>query len=94
MPIKNFVGWSITGLLFMALSRALWRRDVDPARLSMWIPLAVYAANIAFAMVLSAGVGLWVPILLAAALGLLPAAIAVRSHPRPRLRVLRWAEDV
>ncbi len=63
MPIKNFIGWSVTGLLFMAISRALWRRDIDPASLPMRVPLAVYAANVAFAMVLSAGVGLWVPIL-------------------------------
>jgi putative membrane protein len=94
MPVKNFVGWSLTGLLFMTVSRVLWRDDVDPARLSMRIPLAVYAVNIAFAMVLSAGVGLWLPILLAAALGLLPAALAVRGQPRPALRSLRWAEDV
>ena len=94
MPIKNFVGLSITGLLFMAISRALWRHDIDPDGQPMRIPLAIYAANIAFAMVLSAGVGLWVPILLAAALGLLPAAVAIKSQPMPRLRVLRWAEDV
>jgi uncharacterized membrane protein len=93
MPIKNLVGWSLTGLLFMAISRALWRRDVDPARLPLRVPLAVYAANVAFAMVLSAGVGLWVPIVLAAALGLLPAVLTVRFQPRTAIRTLRWAED-
>jgi putative membrane protein len=93
MPIRNFVGWSLTGLLFMAIGRALWRRDVEPERLPMRFPLAVYAANVAFAMVLSAGVGLWLPILLAAALGVLPATLAVRAQPRTPRRSLRWAED-
>jgi uncharacterized membrane protein len=94
MPIKNFVGWSLTGLLFMAISRALWRRQLDSDALPMRFPLAVYAANVAFAMVLSAGVGLWLPILFAAALGVLPATLAVRAQLRPPLRTLRWAEDV
>ena len=93
MPIKNFIGWSVTGLFFMAISRALCRSDPDPRSLSMRIPLAVYAVNLAFAMVLSAGVGLWMPILLSAVLGLLPAAIAVRDQPREPVRTLRWAED-
>jgi len=93
MPVKNFIGWSITGLLFMAVSRALWRSDPDPRSLSMRVPLAVYAVNLAFAIVLSAGVGLWMPICLSAILGLLPAAIAVRDRPREPVRRLRWAED-
>jgi putative membrane protein len=93
MPVKNFVGWSLTGLLFMAISRGLWRRDLDPAHLPMRVPLAVYVVNMAFAMVLSAGVGLWLPILLAVMLGVLPAALTVRIPPRQAIRTLRWAED-
>lgn len=94
MPIKNLAGWSITGLVFMALSRLLWRSDVDASSFSLRLPLLVYVANLAFAMVLSAGVGLWIPILLSAALGLLPAALAVRSKPKPVRYTLRLAEDV
>jgi putative membrane protein len=93
MPIKNFIGWSLTGLLFMAISRILWRRDADPKAVPMRLPLAVYAANLAFAMVLSAGVGLWYPILLSAVLGLLPAALAISLPPRSIPHTLRWAED-
>lgn len=77
MPIKNFIGWSVTGLLFMAISRALWRDDIRPWSVPMLFPLAIYTANVVFAMVLSAGVGLWMPILLAAILGLIPAVVAV-----------------
>jgi carotene biosynthesis associated membrane protein len=94
MPARNLIGWSLTGLLFMAVSRALWRRDADLADRSMRIPLAVYVVNVAFAMVLSAGVGLWLPILLAGGLGLLPAALAARRSSLPQLRRLRWAQDV
>jgi carotene biosynthesis associated membrane protein len=89
MPVKNFIGWSVTGLLFMAISRILWREDVKPQAVPMLFPLAVYTANVVFAMVLSAGVDLWMPILLAAVLGLIPAIVVahrslevVPQHPR------------
>jgi putative membrane protein len=81
MPVKNFIGWSVTGLLFMALSRALWQRPVDGERVPVGFPLAVYAANVAFAMALSASVNLWVPIVLAAVFGLAPACLAWVARP-------------
>lgn len=94
MPIKNFIGWSVTGLIFMAISRFLWREDVSPHERDLWIPLAVYVVNLIFAMVLSAGVGLWMPVVLAAVLGMLPALACMM----PQLRVpsrARWGlEDV
>ena len=68
--------------------------DVDADAVPVRFPLAVYAANIAFAMALSASVGLWMPVVLAVVLGLLPAvARASRDRPRIPLRRLRWAED-
>jgi putative membrane protein len=93
MPVKNFIGWSVTGLAFMFVSRMLWREDVAVRRLSMHVPMVVYAANLAFAMVLSAGVGLWLPILLAALLGLVPAAMAALPDRRPAAARLRWQQD-
>ena len=93
MPVKNFIGWTLTGLLFMAISRGLWRRDPGPGALGVRVSLAVYVANLAFAMVLSAGVGLWVPILLAVVLGLLPAVYAVAPWPWATLRTPRWVHD-
>lgn len=74
MPVQNFVGWAGTALLFMGLSRWLWRVDPERGRVSPWIPLGIYVANTVFAAVLSASVGLWAPIVLAVALGLLPIA--------------------
>jgi len=60
MPIQNFVGWTATGLAFMGISRRLWGTQVPT--ISAQIPLAVYALNVAFAMVLSAAGGVWPPI--------------------------------
>jgi putative membrane protein len=93
MPVKNFIGWSVTGLVFMLASRALWREDVDVDRFSVRLPLVVYATNLAFAMVLSAGVDLWLPIVLAAVLGLMPAAIAAWPEHRSPATRLRWQQD-
>lgn len=81
MPVQNFAGWAMTGLLFMALSRLAWRRDVGPAEFPAWLPFGVYAANLAFAVALDLSVGLWQPALLALALGLLPASLALRGLP-------------
>jgi putative membrane protein len=86
MPIQNFVGWAATALVFMGLSRLLWGADPDPARIPAWFPLAIYAINLAFAIALSASVGLWPPILLALVLGLLPATLAWRRSPGRSLR--------
>jgi carotene biosynthesis associated membrane protein len=76
MPIQNFLGWIGTGLVFMAVSRVLWRRDVAPDETPTSYSLLMYAANLLFAMVLSASVDLWAPIVAATILGLVPAALA------------------
>ena len=80
MPVKNFIGWTATGLIFMLLSRWAWRERANVATASMRIPVVVYVANLMFAMILSAGVRLWIPILLAAVLGLIPLAFANRGQ--------------
>ena len=81
MPTQNFIGWTITAIVFMTVARLLWRDDPpgDGPRLAIWFPVAVFAANIVFASVLSASVDLWVPILLAVVLGLLPSLAALRG---------------
>ena len=45
--------WTVTGLVFMALSRFLWREEVEPRALNLRLPLAVYALNLIWAMVLA-----------------------------------------
>lgn len=94
MPVKNFIGWALTGLLFMALSRGIWRRDAVPDQRATYFSLIVYLANMAFAMILSLSVDLWIPVLLAIVLGVIPAIVTVWPKAMPRRYALRWAEDV
>ena len=79
----------------MGLSRLLWREDVDVNRMPLVLPWAVYAVNLAFAMVLSGGVGLWIPIILAIVLGLIPASVIFlpREGQPTRARSLQLSPD-
>lgn len=81
MPVKNFIGWGLTGVLFMAVSRALWRRELSTREFTAGIPFGIYLANMIFAMALSLSVGLWEPAVAAVIFGLLPAALAWRAQP-------------
>ncbi len=81
MPVQNFVGWSLTGLLFMALSRLVWRADLDGHQLPVGLPLGVYIANMLFAMVLSLSVGLWLPVAAAVVFGIVPSLLALTGRP-------------
>ena len=81
MPISNLVGWSLTGLIYMSLSRLLWRTNLEPRRIAVWLPLGIYAANMGFAIALDLSAGLWIPVLMAAILGLLPALLALMPRP-------------
>nr|BBH93266.1 hypothetical protein KTA_14650 [Thermogemmatispora argillosa] len=80
MPVQNLVGWSVTGLLYMGVSRLLWRSDLAEQRLSgaAWLPFGIYTANTLFAIALDLSVGLWLPPLLGLFLGILPAALVLR----------------
>ncbi len=95
MPVKNFIGWSLTGLAFMAVSRWIWGEDVETDDMPMLFPYVVYAANLAFAIVLSANVSLWIPIILSLVLGLLPATLALNGTWPRRLEVrqVRLSQD-
>jgi carotene biosynthesis associated membrane protein len=80
MPIKNFIGWTLTAAAFMAVSRWLWREDAEPREYPGWLPFTVYLANVIFAIALSLSVGLWEPALLALVFGVVPAALAWRAQ--------------
>ncbi|HWE61371.1 MAG TPA: carotenoid biosynthesis protein [Chloroflexota bacterium] len=87
MPIRNLAGWLGTGILFMTVSRLLWRVEPDPRRIPIWLPLGVYGANLIWAVALACSVGLWQAALLAIALGMVPASLAWRAlkgGPDPR----------
>jgi uncharacterized membrane protein/1-acyl-sn-glycerol-3-phosphate acyltransferase len=86
MPIRNLVGWSLTGLVFMGVSRLLWRNNLDVQRVAAWLPFGMYAANIGFAIALNLSAGLWLPPLMAVALGLVPISLALLRQPTRRAR--------
>lgn len=81
MPISNLVGWSLTGLVYMGLSRLLWRANLDARSIAVWFPFGVYAANTVFAIALNRSAGLWIPVLMAVVLGLMPASLALLLKP-------------
>ncbi|MFL5657563.1 MAG: carotenoid biosynthesis protein [Ktedonobacteraceae bacterium] len=81
MPISNLVGWSLTGLIYMGISRLLWRTNLDAQRITVWLPFGIYAANTGFAIVLTLSAGLWIPVLMAVVLGLMPASLALLLKP-------------
>lgn len=93
MPLINFVGWGLTGLIFMAVARLLWRSDVDTRFIPLFVPFAIYVLNTVWAMILAADVGLWQAIVLSAVLGLLPAAIALQRREKPMPFELGLAPD-
>lgn len=80
MPIQNFIGWSVTGMAFMAISRWIWREDIKIEDVPSSFSFVIYVANLAFAIALSASVSLWIPIVLALVLGLVPALLALSSQ--------------
>jgi uncharacterized membrane protein len=86
MPYENFAGWFGTGVVFMTVATAIWR--LKPLTLShdkLGLPLAVYVANFAFAMINSLAAGIYIPILLGLVLGILPLLIFYQmATARPR----------
>jgi carotene biosynthesis associated membrane protein len=77
MPAQNFAGWMLVGLVFIGLSRLAWRSDASIQPDLLRVSFAIYLANMTFAMAISAAVGLWWPIVISLAIGVVPAAIAL-----------------
>jgi putative membrane protein len=87
MPIRNFIGWMVTGLTFMTVARLLWGGDAR--NVPAGFPLLIYSTNLVWAMILCVGAGLWPPVAVAAGLGILPALLLLWSPPlRPALRAV------
>lgn len=77
MPISNLLGWSVTGLIYMSVSRWLWGGPLESKQLVAWLPFGVYAANTGFAIALNLSTGLFLPPVIGLILGLLPASLAL-----------------
>jgi putative membrane protein len=83
MPVRNLAGWSITGLIYMSVSRFFWHENLDARRIAAWLPFGMYIANSIFAIALNLSVGLWIPPLIGLLLGILPASLVLLpQHPR------------
>ncbi len=73
MPLQNFGGWMLTGILFMLVANLLWGKDQPRLNRRQLIgPLVIYTANFGFATIMSLGSGIVIPVLLGLLLGLGP----------------------
>ncbi len=87
MPYQNFAGWMGTGVVFMTVAALLWRGrlpKISADQLSL--PLTVYLGNFTFAMVMSLAAGIWIPVLLGVALGVVPAVLCYRMAQQNLVR--------
>lgn len=75
MPMRNLLGWTLNGLLFLSVARLLWRSTIEQKRVVAWLPVGAYTANTGFALALNLGLGLWFPLLLSAFFVLLPESL-------------------
>lgn len=76
MPYENFAGWFCTGAVFMSVAAVLWRGNgalQALTRSQVALPMVMYLANFAFAMFMSIGGGIFVPVGLGILVGVLPA---------------------
>lgn len=93
MPMRNLLGWALNGLIFLGLSRLLWRTGLtarSARRIATWLPFGVYTANTGAALALNLGLGLWFPPLLAVLLVLFPESLVlVPGEETPGLQANR-----
>ncbi len=82
MPLTNWLGWLLTGLLISRVLLAIvppsaWAARVSPSRL----PLALYAVNGVFPILVCVGRGMWWAVVLGAVAMAVPLALALRREP-------------
>jgi len=83
MPLTNWLGWLLTGLVVARVMLAIvppsrWAERVSPSRL----PLVLYAANGVLPLLICAGRGMWWAVLFGAVAMAIPLLLALR---RPAL---------
>jgi uncharacterized membrane protein len=79
MPLTNWLGWLLTGLVVARVMLAIvppsrWAQRVSPSRL----PLVLYAANGVLPLLICAGRGMWWAVVLGAAAMGFPLLLAMR----------------
>ncbi|NER82410.1 MAG: carotenoid biosynthesis protein, partial [Leptolyngbya sp. SIO1D8] len=84
MPYQNFAGWFFTGILFMSVAATFWKGNdyvQGLTRSHLTLPLVIYLANFAFAMMMSLASGIVTPVLLGLAVGATPAVFCWLATP-------------
>lgn len=73
MPYQNFVGWFLTGVIFMTTAHLFWGNEsLGLTRADLTFPFAVYFSNILFGVVLSLAAGIWIPVMLGIIFAVIP----------------------
>lgn len=97
MPYQNFAGWFFTGLIFMAVAAAIWRRNPHVQQLTraqLSLPLKIYLANFAFAMLMSLASGIYIPVALGLLVGVTPAMVCWFLAPSKAAAAAQTAEQL
>lgn len=68
IPLANFLGWIVTGVIFMGIASFADRRLVSVDVTSTGLPLTLYSVNMLFAIGICAGASLWLPVVVGLAL--------------------------
>ncbi|HEY1351466.1 MAG TPA: carotenoid biosynthesis protein [Ktedonobacteraceae bacterium] len=87
-PSFNLVSCTLAALLLLSISRLFWRGQKQVQQCTIWLPFSLYTANIGFTLLLSIGSGLWLPLIFATCLVLMPESLAYfpRQQARPTHR--------
>ncbi|QDZ40997.1 carotenoid biosynthesis protein [Euhalothece natronophila Z-M001] len=76
MPYQNFIGWFITGMIFMGVAHLFWSNEpLGLARRDLTFPFAIYFSNILFGVILSLAAGIWIPVVLGIVFAIIPCSV-------------------
>lgn len=76
MPYQNFIGWFVTGTIFMSVAHLFWgNQPLGLTRRHLTFPFAIYFSNILFGVVLSLAAGIWIPVVLGLIFAVVPCSL-------------------
>ena len=90
MPLTNWLGWLLTGIVVARVMLAIvppttWAAKVSPSK----FPLALYAVNAVLPLGICVGRGLWAAFVLGAIAMAIPLGLALWKRPQPAGRAAR-----
>ncbi|MDR9401811.1 MAG: carotenoid biosynthesis protein [Halothece sp. Uz-M2-17] len=82
MPYQNFVGWFMTGIIFMTTAHLFWgSQPLGLVRRHLNLPFAIYFFNILFGAVLSLASGIWIPVAMGLVFAVIPCSLLYLITP-------------